>query len=498
MSKYEIILENYQGSVEKHYFAILELMRDFGFKTIKTKDNFNSSITSSFWGNIEQRRTMQQEKASQFMGLIANMVKTMFQIIRTIRISEMRLDLYTQSEKGPDNKSAEIALKGIWVDIVEGAGKNPSSVYGLAAQVGFTTLPDLFFDVTVRNAKEIEKAAKTLEENGLNRKVIEVLRRKLTQYIKWRNRTEIELKTSKVFNLAYLRQHFNTIRIYLNWVKPYLENVKRLNQNPSRGEDMLEMADTAIADIELFGFQDNQDNPDNFKKWIPTVTATFEYRTVPDMVFHQEYQKGPIHVGNTKIILEGKPMLIDEIREKFRDDILEDINIIKDINASISAFDTELIKYLKEAEEVDPEGKLGLKLKKGKVQPPNSLIKLFGPFTDIGKGFKKIFGSFKSKETKSEQLAMITYDLPADIKKMWDTYQKNLSMIRGKRKRIFKLRENFATDKEFKNYISMIKKTNTNDEENELAKVKGLVNKTDDLVWKIYDTFKKPIGAIRW
>jgi hypothetical protein len=492
MSKYEIKLASYQGSVEKYYFAVLGLLNDFGFKSIKTKDTFTSSITSSFWGSIEQRRTQQQEKASQFLATIANMIKSLFQIIRDLRIMDERLQYYNEAKNGPDKKSAEIALKGIWIDMVEGAGKNPSSVYGLATQVGFTTLPDLFFDMCPKDTKEINKMMNDLNENGINKKLTEILRRKLFQYMEWRDKTREEMNTSRKFHLAYLRQHFNTIRIYLNWVKPYLKNVKKLEQQGTRQHHLIEMADTAISDIELFAYSKDFDK---FKKYMPVINVTFEYTTVPELVYQQEYQRGPIHVGVTRIVFEGKTMLIEEVREKFRQDMLKDLDILKDMFASMDAIGDDLIIYLKQAEERDPEGVLGRKLESSKVKTPVDIKKLFGPFTDIGKGFKMLFGSFKPTKKKEFKKMSITYDLPEDIQKMWENRKKH---AQSKRRSNFKSREEFENDKLFKTYITQSKSKNTKEEENEYAKVKGMVNKKEDLVWKVYDTLKKSLGNVRW
>ena len=56
-------------------------------------------------------------------------------------------DSYDADSKS--RESAEITLKGIWVDMVEQGAKNPASVYGMAREVQFTTLPDLFFSIWV-------------------------------------------------------------------------------------------------------------------------------------------------------------------------------------------------------------------------------------------------------------------------------------------------------------------------------------------------------------
>jgi hypothetical protein len=496
MAKYEITLTDFQGSVERHYFAVLELLKDFGFQVSKTHDTFNSSITSSFWGSIEQRRTLQQEKAAQYLGAISSMVKAIFQLLRDLKMTDKRIEYYKQAKDGPDKKSAEIALKAIWVDLVEGAGKNPSSVYGLATQVGFSTLPDLFFDICPRDEKELKKTMEEVHRNGINKKVVEILRRKLFQYMQWRNKTEKELDDGRVFKLAYLRQHFNVIRLYLSWIRPYLKNVKRLRQEPNRHEDLLEMADTAIADIELFAYKIG----DN-KKYFPTITVTIEYRTVPELAYQQEYQRGPIHIGKTRIIFDGNPMLLDEMNEKFRKDQQEDITLLKDLFAATTALEDDLIKYLTEAQEEDPEGKVGKKLEKSKTTP-KGITMMFEPFKDIGKGFKDMFGAltFQTKPDKNEKKkpkALIIYEqVPADILKATEERQENQKTKR-RSKTTYKKRDEFETDKEFKEYIKYLKNNNTIAEQKELADVKG-TTEGEGLMWTIYDTLKKQVGAVRW
>jgi hypothetical protein len=499
MSKYEITIENYQDSVERHYFSILGLLKDFGFTVLKTNDTFDSSITSSFWGSVEQRRTLQQEKAAQFIAYIGNMVKQMFQIIRTIRIMDMKLKYYTQSKEGPDKAAGDIALKGTWIDMVEGGGKNPNSVTGLAMQVGFSTLPDVFFGTLVEKDEDIQKKIDELKKNNLgNPALYNVLKRKLLQFISWRDATEKEMIVGRKFHLAYLRQHFNIIRTYLHWVRPYLGNIKRLQQKGTRQEDVLEMADSAIADIELFAFKTGQ------KKYTPTMTVRIEYRTVPELAYQQEYQRGPIHVGRTHIIFEDKVMLADEIREQFRKDMLEDINLIEDLTGSMSAFGEELVDYLKKAKEADPEGKLGIKLEKEKVKPPKDFVDIFGKFKDIGKplknfsnNIKRLFGKGEPKEKpKADSKApLVTYDLPGPVKDLYKEWEDYVKKKKQRDQKFYKKREDFEEEKDFKEYITALKKRDSFDEEKEKKEVRADLK---DTTWKVYDTFKKVSGHIRW
>jgi hypothetical protein len=490
MARHEILLESFQGSVERHYFSVLELLRSFGFKVLKTTDTFDSSVTSAYWGSIEQRRTSQQEKASQFLSGTSNMIKSMFQIVRTLKIMDINNKHYVDALAG--DKSAEVALKGIWIDMVEGAGKNPSSVYGLASTVGFATLPDLFFEICPKDTKDLDKKMKELRKQGLNRKLVnDALRRKLYQYITWRDATAKEIKHSRKFYLAYLRQHFNTIRLYLNWIKPYLRNINKLKQKSSRDADMLQMADTAVSDIELFAYKPGG------KKYIPTITVSFEFRTVPELAFRQEYQQGPLHIGSTTLVFESKEMLIEEIREKWRDEMLKDIEIGKSLDSAMSVMGQELVDYLDEAKELDPAGKLGIKLEKGKEKPTKETFDMLGPFKDIGKGFKELFGAFKPKEEKkvAEVKSLITYDLPVEIKKLWSDREKIIKDTLPRNKKGYKFREECENDKEYKEFLSILNKQNTFEEKKEKKSAK---EDAEGKSWKIYDTFKKSVGAIRW
>jgi hypothetical protein len=399
---YDMTYELYQGSIERFYFWIRDQLKfDMGYHVYKLEDDFMASITSSFWGSIEQRRSTQQEKVSQYLGLIGNMIKSLFQILRSLRIMEERWQYYEDSRKG--EKSAEIALKGLWVDLVEGGGKNPSSVYALAAQVGFVTLPDLFFDLTPKTVHDVDKVVNGVD---INDKVKEVLKRKLKQFMLWKDATEKEIKTSKTFHLNYLRQHFNTIRLYMSWIKPYLKNIKRLEQKGHRKADILDIADNVVNDVELFATKDQilvmggsgltvkHDNIPSyqykFKTYFPVIRMVFEYRTVPEMAYHQEYQRGAVHMGHTNMSYQGYVMSRYQIDAYIKSKEIEDIDLLTDINASMIALKDDLIKYLNEADELDAEFKLtGKRTEKAKSQ--SMFESLFGNVGNVFQPFAAMF-----------------------------------------------------------------------------------------------------------
>ena len=256
-----LVLESMQGGVETHYFWILNFLRGKiygrGYKDeniIKIKDIYTAGEASSLWGSQEQRKGIQQDKVSQYMATIGKMIKDTFQIIRELRIIDERLALYDEYNafaSGDNNKeSGAVALKGTWVDIVEGGTKNPASVFGLASQVNFVTLPDLFFTVTPKDAFSVDKEVNKLKGKGINRKVREVLGRKLKQFIIWKEKTEKEIRSRKTFILKYLRMHVNNIKLYTNWIKPYLKAIRQL-QSGSSADNPLVGSTFESADAEL-------------------------------------------------------------------------------------------------------------------------------------------------------------------------------------------------------------------------------------------------------
>lgn len=353
---FRMVLESYQQSIEEFYFWIIDHIREFGLhESIKISDLFAASEQSSFFGIAQQKIGLQQDKAAQFLKIIADMTKGLFQIVREVRILDERLAYYEDSQKfGEKAHSAEITLKGIWIDLVEGGAKNPASVYGLSREVGFVILPDLFFRVR-REPNENDEAfhkkiARMDKEQGgdFNPKVLEVLRRKLTQYYNWKDRTYHELKTRKNFQLKYLRQHYDTIMLYLNWVKPYLRNVRRLNLDLSKTDtaDIISAFEGSMVEIEII----LKRKPKQDSKYNAVVLCHWDYRTRPQLTYAQEYQRQPIHVGRADMVLRGY-VWTDEDLERYiayrrHEDFAMLMSIEESIKEAVEGLGDKLREYL--------------------------------------------------------------------------------------------------------------------------------------------------------
>ncbi|MBL7148413.1 MAG: hypothetical protein ISS82_06305, partial [Nanoarchaeota archaeon] len=390
-------------------------------KIHKIKDIYSASETSSYFGAMEQRKGLQQEKVAQYLGTIGGMMKNLFQMIRELRMIDERIQHYVDSEKG--DESAEVALKSIWVDMVEGGINNPNSVTALSLKVGFVILPDLFYSIHPKKSIDVDKEVKKLEEKGINRKVREILSRKLKQYLLWKEKTNIELKQRKNFLLKYLRQHYNTIKLYMNWIRPYLKNIRRLQMaDLTERPEVVSAFETSVIELELLG-----ENTREGKFYHPCILVKFDYVAIPQMAYQNEYQRGAIHAGLTKIRMEAYALTDKQIRDYQKKQDEEDMELLSNLTASMETLKDDLHRYLEEGGEV---------FKKEEEKEKKNIIKEFlTPFTSIFKGFKDVFG----KKTQKEEVAK-SFSTEQDKKKiesivlinlytMYDVFKKAHKMI---------------------------------------------------------------------
>lgn len=394
IDRVRIINEKYNQSIEGVYFWILDNLREEMEYTefVKLTDVFAASEHSAFFGVAQQRLGLQQDKVSQFLATIGKMVKELFQLVRELRILDERLEMYDRSYEG--DEPAEISLKGYWIDLVEGGAKNPASVYGMARELGFTTLPDLFFAAPPMPSARVQSYIESLK---FNRKVKEVLARKLKTFIIWKEHTYRELKSRKIFTLKYLRQHYDIIKMYMTWVKPYLRNIRRLSmdENKVATPHLIAAFEGSMIEIEFLALK-----PMKNGLGYSVMDVHFDYRSRPEMKFVQEgYQRGPVHVGRVVITFRPYGWTKKEVEQykKYRE--REDFELLGTIDSSVQAAYTsmgeELEKYLAEAGET-----LGSEWEKHEIKKPRQTI--FEPFVSVVKGAGELVGAFKPKEESAK------------------------------------------------------------------------------------------------
>jgi len=389
--RYRLHYEGYNISIEEPYFWILHYLRYYsGFPHIdKITDIFAAAENSAFFGSSQQRLGLQQDKVSQFLATIGKMVRELFQLVRELRILDERLSYYYDSyTTSRSMESAEITLKGIWVDLVEQGAKNPASVYGMAREVQFTTLPDLFFSTHPKKQEDTDDVVER-ERGAFNRKVREVLKRKLRTFLAWKEHTFEEMKNRRVFTLKFLRQHYEVIRMYIHWVKPYLRNIQRLQLDLSKTEtpDLLVAFESSMIEVELLARKPGTVNQ--------CLLLHYLFRTRPEMNYQQEYQKGPLHLGRVEIDFRVYAWTDQEVDNYKRMREQEDFQLLGLIDTSVKAamesLGDELMRYLKEAgEEFGPKTE----------EKPVKKSSFISPYTSIFKGFSELFGPSKKPKVK--------------------------------------------------------------------------------------------------
>ena len=448
-------LEYYQGTdaIEPFYYQCHQLMRDLGFGRItKITDVFTASEQSAFYGAGQQRLGLAQDRISQYLRVINDMVKGMFQIIRELRILDERLAYYEGSRDAEDDgkltargEQAELSLKGLWMDMVEGGTKNPGSVLGLSQQLGFTTLPDFFFrnnrkaltqykddekDAASKRTEDLRdknlEIAERIKNIDVNAKVKEVLARKLTQYYIWKDSTERELRTRRQFTVKYFRQYYSTIKLYITWAKPYLKQAKRLQMDLSKADDaqLISAFEGSMVEIEILA----QKSLGSKNPFYSCVLLTLEHVTQPKLSFAIEggFHRGPLHTGRTYVHWRGYAWTEKDIEQyrKYRDaqDFELLINVNSTLRAALEGVEGDIRKYLEEMgeefakkdaakneekkEELDMFGPLFLALK-GFNEPVEALVK--GTWSET----KSIFGFGKSDDKGDDSFK----GSPGDYKK---------------------------------------------------------------------------------
>ena len=412
--RFRIMYESFQMSIEENYYWILGALKENGYLKIdKIYDLMTSGEQSSVWGQQQQRLSTQQSYASNYLATIAKLIRELIQIVHDLRILDERLKYFTLADQG--DKNAWVTLKAHWIERVEGGGQNISSVYGLAQQVGFVTLPDLFFAINPQKPQEINKLVDPMQWNP---KVKEVLKRKLLEFLLWKESNQKEIKARREYSVKFLRQHYNVIKMYINWIKPYLRNIKRLQDRESRATsaDIVAAFENAVVDVEYLASKKLG------KNYYSCILVTFECLTRPELLFHTDsyQQKGPIHVGRITITLRHYVWTEEQIEKykQYRDKEGFDtvVNVDASLKEAMDALGSDVDAYLREMGEAIPERE-EKKIEEEKKRAEKEMLSGAGePFKAVLSGFWDIFTAFIPIEKKEKKGKPSDEELKAEKK----------------------------------------------------------------------------------
>lgn len=366
-----IVLDNMGDSVEKHYFWVYNWFTKNPRTKIgkpakyvlKLKDVFDASVSSSFHGQIGSKVSAMQQQISTYLTQIGQLTKSIFPMVREIRLMDERLELYRKSfskNRTDESRQNEIALKSTWIEVVEQGIQNPNSVYSMATKLGFVTLPDLFFGVnpsgetSEEQSKNLTKELSAIQkEQGFNQKVKDALTKKLVQYYTWKQKTYEEMDHTWKFRIKNLKQHYNVILLYTSWLKPYLTALKALQMKGAISDPAIIGAfETSKLELELLAVCDEG------TKYKSCILVRFTVTTKPDLTYTPSGQKQVTHAGRIKISIEPYVATQEDIdyykdycdKETLRDYSGTEVDMIKDITEIMKSLGTDVEEYLREAE----------------------------------------------------------------------------------------------------------------------------------------------------
>ena len=433
ISKYYLIYESPHMPIEPIYFFCLNTLKNLGFPWIeKITDIFAATEHSSFWGAAAQRISLTQEKAATYLQLIGRFVKEdLFKLVRELRWLDERIFYHQQAREGVS--SAEITLKSIWTDLVDGrvapgAERAAANIFQLATQAGFTTLPDWFFSTNPKSFNEIDKMVDALPTTA---PVKSVLKNKLTQYLTWKEYNYKELLQRKNFSLKYLKQQYEIIRLYLTWLKPYLRQIERMQMDVTKVTlpELVAAFEGSIVEIEILGSK----LPEGNKTIWSNILISFEYRTKPSLHFVAEpaVHRGPIHVGESRIIFRAyawdkdKALAFKNYKESEDLELLSSID--SSIKATLEALGEDLYRYLGEEEKP---------IEKAEEVKPLKPIKqptIFEPFSALIGIFKKpekpkVSPPAKEKERLENEKERAKKEAKKSLFALYKAFKKNFGL----------------------------------------------------------------------
>lgn len=439
--RYRLVYESFNMSMEEMYYWFLQHFRqDQGYPRVdKIIDIFSASENSAFFGQSAQRLSIQEDRASNFLRTIAQLVKELFQIIRELRIIDERLVPYEDFEKEVNgrkvhSKSADVTLKGVFADFAENKGgqMQPGSLYHLAQTVGYNALPDLFFNTHIYNKDDVDKVIDAMD--SFNPNVRNVLKRKLYQYLVWKEKTHHELTSRRKFMIRYLRQHWSTIKMYMSWTKPYLRHIRRLSMNEDQMDspDLIGAFETSMTEIEILAAKPVGGG------YHSCILATFTFNTRPMMQYRQDYNQGPVHVGRATVTLRSYGWTDQDIDNYKRMRADEDLQLLGMVDESIQAameeLGDDLETYLNDVSmgvfDEDVHNRYSDDGKSGKPVAQRSLAvgSAFEPIIALFGGFKEIFTTFIPIPSKAPKAKGIDSSKKKDAEKgaqgaMWQAYK---------------------------------------------------------------------------
>lgn len=351
VSEHKLGYDSGVEQLEPLYFFILDLMNDFGLNPEKLIDNFSASPGSGHFGELGQRATAMQNQASNVLGNINTVLRSVLNLVYDLKEFRTRLQSYDDLKDKDKKDAATLSLKQIWMDKVD-IQKGNSSIKAMAlGQAGFVTLIDAF--LASKDEKDVQKL-------DLNERVKRILLPRINEFNIWLNQSEQELKKRYEIEKNYLKSQVNSLKLYARWAKPYLKAAHDLeNQDMGREPALVKTFNTLMLNLVLIGKDElnvrdaalEGDLPKEFakekfakrfRKYYSCILVEFTFRGIPQRVAQQSHFT---FGGKADVIFKAYALNEDELKKLYKELEKSDLD---DVLKLIQGATDESLKQLEE------------------------------------------------------------------------------------------------------------------------------------------------------
>lgn len=403
-AEYHLVYDSVGEGMEPIYFWVLDFMRNdspsgLGLEVNKTEEAFEASASSGYFGEMGAKASIMQDKAMKILETVNAVVKSVINLIYDLREFEIRLKTYDElkSKDSEIKESAELALRSLWMDQVD-IKKGRGSINVMTQQLQFVTLRDAFMQ-----AKDVSSVNKM----DLNERVKNILKRKVEEYIPWKEMSEKELRKRYNIEREYLRTQVASLKLYTKWARPYLRAAQKLGMKEFRTKaglpspDIVSAFNNMLMELSLFGKKEIKPGSifESYKKITfdkkvyACLEVDFKFRTIPRSV-RAETGTHYLHGGTTDMFFRAYVFTDDEIKELEQEELYKDMELVENLtDVSLRELQEDLDHYFNEPQEEKKEETMffGFLSKKKKTKKEKFEFPLFDAF----KGFSEMFGPLK-------------------------------------------------------------------------------------------------------
>ncbi|MBU0958811.1 MAG: hypothetical protein KKB31_02580 [Nanoarchaeota archaeon] len=401
-SEHTLVYDSSSETLEPVYFFIVDLMEEFGMAPEKLIDNFSSSAGSGHFSEMGGKASIMQQSATQTLGQMNTVLKSILNIIYDLRDFKIRLQTYDDLKDSSKKDAAILSLKQLWMDKVDLAAKGNSSIKAMAlSQAGFQTLIDAF--LVAKDTKDVQKL-------DLNDRVKRILTPRIAEFNSWVQQSERELKRRYAMERSYLKSQVSSLKLYTRWAKPYLKAASELETKDfGRDPALVKVFNTLLLELTLLGRQELRiketalegDLPKDFtkesfirtlkRKYYGVMLVDFRFRGIPQKVpGTQHYTFG----GKVDVTFKAYTLNEEEIAKLYQEldksDLTDAFTLIEgSVGESMDQLQEDINFFLDEQEEEEQKT----------VSKDSS-----NPFLALMGSYDKSTGPSKKKKSKDEEI----------------------------------------------------------------------------------------------